>query len=165
MMRASNPKSWRISPAPAEARKVKAALLVHLAEHDDRINAAWPPYEAALKAARAKFQAYTYPGTQHGFNNDTTPRYDAAAAKLAWDRTLDHLNRSLRRHSQPSADGETDAVTSRCISPTCRAQQIIVLRQQCPGALGEIGPGLGTYRPTSPHEQAHYATSSSSGSR
>ena len=92
---------YGMSPAPAEARKVKAALLVHLAEHDDRINAAWPPYEAALKAARIRFDVHTYPGTQHGFNNDTTPRYDAAAAKLAWDRTIEHLNRSLRRHSQP----------------------------------------------------------------
>lgn len=76
------------SPAPEEAAKVKSPLLVHLAAVDERINAAWPAYEAALKAAGVKFAMHQYPGTQHGFNNDTTPRYDAAAAKLAWDRTL-----------------------------------------------------------------------------
>jgi carboxymethylenebutenolidase len=76
------------SPAPAEAAKVKAPLLVQLAAVDERINAAWPAYEAALKAAGARFEMHQYPGTQHGFNNDTTPRFDAAAAKLAWERTL-----------------------------------------------------------------------------
>ena len=75
-------------PAPAEAAKVKSPLLVQQAANDERINAAWPAYEAALKAAGVKFTVYQYPGTQHGFNNDTTPRYDAAAAKLAWERTL-----------------------------------------------------------------------------
>jgi carboxymethylenebutenolidase len=76
------------SPAPADAIKVKAPLLVHLAAVDERINAAWPEYEAALKTAGARYTVYQYPGTQHGFNNDTTPRYDAAAAKLAWERTI-----------------------------------------------------------------------------
>ena len=76
------------TPAPEEAAKVKAPLLVQQAEVDDRINAAWPAYEAALKAAGVKFTAHRYPGTQHGFNNDTTPRYDASAAKLAWERTV-----------------------------------------------------------------------------
>jgi carboxymethylenebutenolidase len=76
------------TPAPEEAAKVKAPLLVHLAAVDERINAAWPAYEAALKAARLRYEVYQYPGTQHGFNNDTTPRYDAAAAKQAWDRTI-----------------------------------------------------------------------------
>ena len=76
------------TPAPEEAVKVKAPLLIQQAEVDERINAAWPAYEAALKAAGVKFAAYRYPGTQHGFNNDTTPRYDAAAAKLAWERTV-----------------------------------------------------------------------------
>jgi len=76
------------TPAPAEAAKVKAPLLVHLAGVDEHINAAWPRYEAALKAARVRYEVYQYPGTQHGFNNDTTPRYDAAAAKQAWDRTI-----------------------------------------------------------------------------
>jgi carboxymethylenebutenolidase len=76
------------TPAPEEGAKVKAPLLVHLAAVDERINAAWPAYEAALRAAGVKFAAYQYAGTQHGFNNDTTPRYDAAAASQAWDRTV-----------------------------------------------------------------------------
>ncbi len=87
------------TPDPAEAARVKAPLLIHFAEKDDRINAAWPAYEAALKAANVKYQAFTYPGTQHGFNNDTTPRYDEAAAKLAWKRTIDFFNTHLRGQS------------------------------------------------------------------
>jgi carboxymethylenebutenolidase len=82
--------------APEEAAKVKAHLLIHFAEQDPRINGAWPAYEAALKAANVKYEAYTYPGTQHGFNKDTTPRFDAAAAKLAWQRTIDFFNKTLR---------------------------------------------------------------------
>lgn len=75
-------------PAVSEAAKVKAPLLVHLAGNDPRINAAWPAYEAALASAHVRLSVHQYPGTQHGFNNDTTPRYDAAAAREAWDRTL-----------------------------------------------------------------------------
>jgi carboxymethylenebutenolidase len=85
------------SPDPAEAAKVKAPLLIHFAETDDRINAAWPAYQAALKAADVNFAAFTYPGTQHGFNNDTTPRYDEAAAKLAWQRTMDFFAKNVKR--------------------------------------------------------------------
>jgi carboxymethylenebutenolidase len=87
------------SPAPEEASKVKAPLLIHFAEKDDRINAAWPAYETALKAAKVRYEAHTYPGTQHGFNNDTTPRYDEAAAKLAWQRTVQFFNKHLRVQS------------------------------------------------------------------
>ena len=84
-------------PPPVEdAAKVKAQLLVQFAENDTFINPAWPPYEAALKAAGVKYVAHQYPGTQHGFNNDTTPRYDAAQAKLAWERTLAFFNQNLR---------------------------------------------------------------------
>ncbi|MEO8859471.1 MAG: dienelactone hydrolase family protein [Burkholderiaceae bacterium] len=83
-------------PAASEAAKVKAPLMMHYAGIDERINAGWPVYEAALKAAGVQYTAYQYPGTQHGFNNDTTPRYDAAAAKLAWDRTLAFFNEKLR---------------------------------------------------------------------
>ncbi|MCX7252111.1 MAG: dienelactone hydrolase family protein [Burkholderiales bacterium] len=83
-------------PPASEAVKVKAPLLIHFADQDERINAAWPAYEAALKAAGARFEAQRYPGTQHGFHNDTTPRYDAAAARLAWSRTLDFLARQLK---------------------------------------------------------------------
>jgi carboxymethylenebutenolidase len=84
------------TPAPSEAAKVKAPLLVHLAGTDERINAAWPAYEAALKAAGVKYTVYQYAGTQHGFNNDTTPRYDAAAAKLAWERTVAFFRTNLQ---------------------------------------------------------------------
>lgn len=83
------------TPAPTEAAKVKAPLLVHLAGIDDRINAPWPAYEAALKAAGARVTTHQYPNTQHGFNNDTTPRFDAAAAKLSWDRTIAFLKAHL----------------------------------------------------------------------
>jgi carboxymethylenebutenolidase len=84
------------NPPPAEAAKVKAPLLVHLAEDDDRINKAWPEYAKALEAAGATFEMHMYPGTNHGFNNDTTPRFDEAAAKLAWQRTVDFFNKHLR---------------------------------------------------------------------
>jgi len=68
--------------------RIKAPLLIHFAENDARVNSMWPAYEQALKAAGASYQAYVYPGTQHGFHNNSTPRYDAAAAKLAWERTI-----------------------------------------------------------------------------
>jgi carboxymethylenebutenolidase len=85
------------SAPPIEAVPgIKAALMIHLAENDERINAAWPAYETALKSAGIDFEAFTYPGTQHGFNNDTTPRFDKAAAKLAWERTTTFFNRTLR---------------------------------------------------------------------
>jgi carboxymethylenebutenolidase len=83
------------TPDPAEAAKVKAPLLIQQADVDERINASWPAYEAALKAAGANYIAYRYPGTQHGFNNDTTPRYDAAAARLAWERTVSFFKAHL----------------------------------------------------------------------
>lgn len=75
---------------------IKAPLLLQYAEQDERINAGWPAYEAALKAAGVRYQAYIYPGVQHGFNNDTTPRYDAAAANLAWERTIAFFGENLR---------------------------------------------------------------------
>jgi carboxymethylenebutenolidase len=84
------------SPNPADAAKVKTPLLIHFAENDARVNSSFPPFEAALKENKVSYQAFTYPGTQHGFNNDTTPRYDAGAAKLAWTRTLDFFNKHLR---------------------------------------------------------------------
>ena len=84
------------SPNVEDVPKIKAALVIQSAEVDERINASWPAYEAALKAANVRYERHLYPGTQHGFNNDTTPRYDEAAAKLAWERTLAHLNTHVR---------------------------------------------------------------------
>ncbi|MDT9002002.1 dienelactone hydrolase family protein [Paucibacter sp. APW11] len=75
-------------PPAAEVAKIKAPLLIHYAGNDERINAGWPAYEQALKAAGVSYEAHVYEGTQHGFNNDTTPRFDAKAAGLAWARTI-----------------------------------------------------------------------------
>jgi carboxymethylenebutenolidase len=83
-------------PASGDVPKIKAALLLHYAEMDQRVNAGWPAYEKALKVAGVRYTAHFYKGTNHGFHNDTTPRYDEAAAKLAWQRTVDFLNASLR---------------------------------------------------------------------
>jgi carboxymethylenebutenolidase len=83
-------------PSAEDAAKIKAPLLLHYAALDTRITDGWPAYEAALKSNRVNYTAYTYEGANHGFHNDTTPRYDEAAAKLAWQRTLDFLNRYLR---------------------------------------------------------------------
>jgi carboxymethylenebutenolidase len=84
------------APDAADVPKIKAPLLIQSAEVDERINGAWPGFEAALKSANVSYRRHLYPGTQHGFNNDTTPRYDEAAAKLAWGRTLEFFNQHLR---------------------------------------------------------------------
>ena len=83
------------APAAADVPRIKAPLLAHFAANDERVNASWPPYEEALKANKIPYQAFTYPGTQHGFNNDTTPRYDPEAAKLAWSRTVEFFKKNL----------------------------------------------------------------------
>ncbi|RTL51947.1 MAG: dienelactone hydrolase family protein [Rhodocyclaceae bacterium] len=83
-------------PKAEEVPAIKAPLLIHYAGTDERINAGWPAYEAALKAAGVRYQAYFYPEVQHGFNNDTTPRYDEIAAKKAWQRTIEFFNTHLR---------------------------------------------------------------------
>jgi carboxymethylenebutenolidase len=75
---------------------IKAELMLHFAAQDERVNASWPPFEAALKAAGVTHTSYVYPNTQHGFHNDTTPRYDPEAAALAWRRTVELFNRVLR---------------------------------------------------------------------
>ena len=84
------------SPPLEDVRAIKAELLLHFATTDERVNASWPPFEAALKVAGVKYTAHVYPDTQHGFHNDTTPRYDPEAARLAWQRTVDFFNRVLR---------------------------------------------------------------------
>ena len=84
-----------VAPA-ADVPKIKAAMLLHYASLDTRINAGWPAYEEALKANHVTYTAHMYEGANHGFHNDTTPRYDEAAAKLAWQRTLDHFQKYLR---------------------------------------------------------------------
>jgi carboxymethylenebutenolidase len=87
---------YGVQAPTSDVAKIKAPLLIHYAGNDERINAGWPAYEAALKANGVKYQAHFYPGTQHGFHNDTTPRYDEAAAKLAWSRTLDFFKQHLK---------------------------------------------------------------------
>ncbi|TGD43982.1 dienelactone hydrolase family protein [Pseudotabrizicola sediminis] len=81
--------------AAEDAPKITAPILLHFAELDTRINEGWPAYEAALQQAGKTYEAHIYPGANHGFHNDSTPRYDEAAAKLAWDRTLDWFARYL----------------------------------------------------------------------
>jgi len=87
---------YGIAPELGAVPKIKAAMQLHYAENDDRINASRPAYEAALKANHVVYELYRYPGTQHGFNNDTTPRYEKDAAALAWKRTLDFFQQHLR---------------------------------------------------------------------
>jgi len=83
-------------PKAEDVPNIKAPLLIHYAGQDERVNAGWPAYETALKAANVKYEAFIYAGAQHGFNNDTTPRFDKDAAALAWKRTVDFFNKNLR---------------------------------------------------------------------
>jgi carboxymethylenebutenolidase len=83
-------------PRAEDVPKIKAALLINYAEDDQRINAGWPAYEAALKANNIRYEKYTYPGTMHGFHNDTTPRFNKEQAAIAWQRTVAHFNKYLK---------------------------------------------------------------------
>lgn len=83
------------APKSEDVAKIQAPMLIQMAENDDRINAMWPDYEAALKANSANYQQHTYPGTRHGFHNNSTPRYNEAAAKLAWERTVAFFKQHL----------------------------------------------------------------------
>ncbi len=83
------------APATDGIPKIKAPLLVHLAENDPRINDMYPAFEVAAKAAGVPYQIHMYPGTQHGFHNNSTPRYNEAAAKLSWERTVAHFKKHL----------------------------------------------------------------------
>ncbi len=82
-------------PTAENTAKIKAAMVIHYGELDTRVNAGWPAYETALKAAKVEYEAFLYPGVNHGFHNDTTPRYDKAAAELSWSRTLALFKRKL----------------------------------------------------------------------
>jgi len=84
------------APSAADVAKIKAAVLAHHGELDTRLAEAWPAYDAALKAAGVPHEGYIYPKANHGFHNDTTPRYDEAAAKQSWDRTLAWFNKYVR---------------------------------------------------------------------
>jgi carboxymethylenebutenolidase len=92
-------------PTAEEAAKIKAPLLLHYAGLDTRVNAGWPAFEEALKANHVKYEAFLYEGANHGFHNDTTPRYDAANAKLAWKRTLDFFAKYLKGKQTKSSVG------------------------------------------------------------
>jgi carboxymethylenebutenolidase len=82
-------------PKAEDVAKIRCPLLIHYAALDERINEGWPAYEAALKAAGTRYEAFIYDGVNHGFHNDSTPRYDAAAAELAWGRTVDFFKANL----------------------------------------------------------------------
>ena len=82
-------------PSSEDTKKIKASMLLHYAELDKRVNAGWPDYETALKANGINYTAHIYPNTNHGFHNDTTPRYDEAAAKLAEKRTFEFFEKAL----------------------------------------------------------------------
>ncbi len=85
------------APAAEDMAKVKTPLLINYAATDERINTMWPAYEAALKANKTPYQVFFYEGTQHGFHNNSTPRYNEAAAKLSWERTLAFWKQHLER--------------------------------------------------------------------
>lgn len=82
-------------PATEDVPKIQAPLLIHYAELDTRVNSGWPAYEEALKKNNKEYTGYIYPGVNHGFHNDTTPRFDKPAADLAWERTIDFFGKKL----------------------------------------------------------------------
>jgi carboxymethylenebutenolidase len=83
------------APATADVAKIQAKLLIHYAENDERINGMWPAYEGALRQNKIRYENFFYKGTQHGFHNNSTPRYEEAAAKLAWERTVAFFKKNL----------------------------------------------------------------------
>ncbi len=87
---------YGVQPAAGDVPKIKAAIMIHNASDDQRINDGHPTYEEAMKANNVRFEHFSYPNTQHGFHNDTTPRFDEAAAKLSWERTVAFFNKHLR---------------------------------------------------------------------
>ena len=87
---------YGMQPSAEDVARIKAPLLIHHGGLDNRVNAGWPAFEAALKANHVNYSAHIYEGANHGFHNDTTPRYDKAAAELAWSRTLEFFDKNLR---------------------------------------------------------------------
>ena len=87
-------------PKAEDVAKINAPLMIHYGGLDDRVNAGWPAFEAALKANGKKYEEFVYAGANHGFHNDTTPRYDKAAAELSWQRTIDFFNKNLRTNGR-----------------------------------------------------------------
>ena len=131
------------TPDPADAAKVKAPLLIQQADVDERINATWPAYEAALKAAGVKYTAHRYPGTQHGFNNDTTPRYDAAAARLAWERTVSFFKTHLQTASASPVvrvRGKIDSISATRLGVFDRGGELIELALSANLVVNEVYP-------------------------
>ena len=131
------------TPDPADAAKVKAPLLIQQADVDERINASWPAYEAALKAAGVKYTVYRYPGTQHGFNNDTTPRYDAAAARLAWERTVSFFKTHLQTASASPVvrvRGKIDSISATRLGVLDRGGELIELALSANLVVNEVYP-------------------------
>lgn len=86
---------YGVAPAIEGVDKIRAKVVAHYAEDDPRVNATWPDYEAALRASGAEFEMHSYAGTKHGFHNNSTPRYDETAAKLAWERTIALFKKKL----------------------------------------------------------------------
>ena len=86
---------YGVAADTASVAKIKAPILAHLAESDARINETYPTYEQEMKKAGVRYEIHVYPGTQHGFHNNSTPRYNEAAAKLSWDRTVAFFKRNL----------------------------------------------------------------------
>jgi carboxymethylenebutenolidase len=84
-----------VAAETASVPRIKAPLLVHLAENDPRVNETYPTYEQELKKTRVRYEIHSYPGTQHGFHNNSTPRYNEAAAKLSWERTVAFFKKNL----------------------------------------------------------------------
>ncbi|MDB5872037.1 MAG: Carboxymethylenebutenolidase [Ramlibacter sp.] len=128
------------APAPAQAAKVKAPLMVHLAGTDPWVDSTWPAYEAALKAAGAKYAAFRYTGTQHGFNNDTTPRYDTAAAKLAWERTTAFFKTNLAARPNVRLRGTLQSVTGDSLVLKTRGGEVIELALPANATVSEVYP-------------------------
>jgi carboxymethylenebutenolidase len=84
------------APAPEDVPKIKAPLMIQYASNDERVNAMWPAFEAALKKNNVQYTMHMYENTNHGFHNNSTPRYDESAAKLAWERTIEFFNEQLK---------------------------------------------------------------------